>query len=430
MLQGEELKEVAVRSVTRRWHRPPVSAAAKQAFAYPESSHLFIRTECSRGHSLQRWRDTCRNQVYGRNRNGGVGVFDNQHELDCLIGYTVPIQWRRLALAGEPLRNGCAAVKCRAGQYNACGGLGLALVPDELALTGMNALQQSPEHSANHDNVAISVADIAPVILARRSATLPESSSRIPSGNLWSMAKILVTGASGGIGAAISKALAARGVTVVLHYQNGREAAETTRRSLKGDGHTVVQADLSDAKAIERLWKEVSANQRIDAVVNNAGIFPYHPPLTTDFEDWVSAWQRTLGTNLFGPAHLSYFAARTMVEQGGGRIVNISSRGAFRGEPNAPAYGASKAGLNAFSQSLAKALAPKGVYVYVVAPGWVATDRVAKSVTDPAVLADQPLGRVATPEEVAEVATFCTMDAPASLTGAILDVNGASYLRS
>ena len=244
------------------------------------------------------------------------------------------------------------------------------------------------------------------------------------------MAKILVTGASGGIGAAISRALAARGATVVLHYQSGRDAAEATRRSLKGDGHALVQGDLSDPKAIERLWSEVSARGRIDAVVNNAGVFPDHPLLTTDYEEWTTAWQRTLATNLFGPAHLSYFAARTMVGQGGGRVVNISSRAAFRGELTAPAYAASKAGLNAMSQSLAKALAPKGFYVFVVAPGWVATERVAGSINDPAVLADQPLGRVATPEEVADVVTFCALDAPASLTGAILDVNGASYLRS
>jgi hypothetical protein len=119
-----------------------------------------------------------------------------------------------------------------------------------------------------------------------------------------------------------------------------------------------------------------------------------------------------------------------MAEQGCGRIVNISSRSAFRGEPEAPAYAASKAGLNALSQSLAKALASQGVYVFVVAPGWVSTQRVADSVQDKAVLAEQPLGRVATPEEVAQVVTYCTLDAPASMTGAILDVNGASYLRT
>jgi NAD(P)-dependent dehydrogenase (short-subunit alcohol dehydrogenase family) len=118
-----------------------------------------------------------------------------------------------------------------------------------------------------------------------------------------------------------------------------------------------------------------------------------------------------------------------MAQQGSGRIVNISSRGAFRGEPTAPAYAASKAAINAFGQSFAKAFASKGVQVFAVAPGWVSTERVAAHVQDPGVLADQPLGRVATPEEVAQVVTFCVLDAPASLTGAVLDVNGASYLR-
>lgn len=243
------------------------------------------------------------------------------------------------------------------------------------------------------------------------------------------MTHILVTGASGGIGAAICKALAARGTTVALHYGSDRAAAEAVRRQLPGAGHTLIQADLRDPAAVQRLWLEACAGVRIDAVVNNAGIFPEHPPLTTGYEEWNAAWQRTLGTNLLGPAQLSYLAARSMVEHGGGRIVNVSSRAAFRGEPTAPAYGASKAGLNALGQSLAKALAPRGVYVFTVAPGWVATARVAQSVQDPAVLADQPLGRVATPEEVAAVVTFCTLEAPPSLTGAVLDVNGASYLR-
>jgi NAD(P)-dependent dehydrogenase (short-subunit alcohol dehydrogenase family) len=118
-----------------------------------------------------------------------------------------------------------------------------------------------------------------------------------------------------------------------------------------------------------------------------------------------------------------------MAEQGSGRRVNISSRGAYRGEPTAPAYAASKAALNALGQSFAKAFASKGVQVFAVAPGWVSTERVAAHVQDPVVLADQPLGRVASPEEVAKVVAFCVLDAPASLTGAVLDVNGASYLR-
>ena len=243
------------------------------------------------------------------------------------------------------------------------------------------------------------------------------------------MTRVLVTGASGGIGTAICAALAARGASLVLHYQSGRAAAEAARGNLPGEGHVILQADLTDPSAIERLWREADAGRPIDAVVNNAGIFPNHAPLTTDYAGWTAAWQRTLAINLSGPANLSWFAARSMTERGGGRIVSISSRGAFRGEPTAPAYAASKAGLNAFSQSMAKALAPQKVYWFVVAPGWVSTARVAAAIQDRAVIADQPLGRVATPEEVAQAVTFCALDAPASMTGAILDVNGASYLR-
>jgi NAD(P)-dependent dehydrogenase (short-subunit alcohol dehydrogenase family) len=241
---------------------------------------------------------------------------------------------------------------------------------------------------------------------------------------------VLVTGASGGIGAAICHAMAGRGARVILHYRTDRAAAEATQRALPGEGHALIQGELGNPAEDSRLWQEVAAVHRIDALVNNAGIFPDHPPLTTEYADWARAWQQTLSTNLMGPAHLSFCAARAMVQQGGGRIVNVSSRAAFRGEPSAPAYAASKAGLNALSQSLAKALAPRGVYVFVVAPGWVSTARVARSVQDEAVLADQPLGRVATPEEVAQIVSYCAHDAPASMTGAILDVNGASYLRT
>ena len=122
-----------------------------------------------------------------------------------------------------------------------------------------------------------------------------------------------------------------------------------------------------------------------------------------------------------------------MAHAGGGRIVNISSRGAFRGEPNAPAYGASKAGLNSLSQSLAQKLAPQGVYIFCLAPGWVETDMAAEFINGPRaaeILSQHPLGRVATPEEIARTAVFCALDAPATMTGCIIDVNGASYLRT
>jgi NAD(P)-dependent dehydrogenase (short-subunit alcohol dehydrogenase family) len=128
-----------------------------------------------------------------------------------------------------------------------------------------------------------------------------------------------------------------------------------------------------------------------------------------------------------------HLAANAMAAAGGGRLVSISSRGAFHGEPENPAYAASKAGLNALTQSLAVALAGKQVYCFVVAPGWVATDMARARLEGPqgpSILAQHPLGRVTAPEEVAAAAVFCVLDAPPAMTGSMLDVNGASYLRT
>jgi NAD(P)-dependent dehydrogenase (short-subunit alcohol dehydrogenase family) len=252
----------------------------------------------------------------------------------------------------------------------------------------------------------------------------------------------LVTGASRGIGRAIARTLAARGVRVALHYHTNEAAAKEARAQLAGDGHLLCSADLGDAAATARLWHDaVRALGRVDVLVNNAGIFFDHPPLTTEFAAWEAAWRRMIGANLLGPANLSLLAAQAMAAQpeskdpswGRGRIVNISSRGAFRGEPDTPAYGASKAGLNSLSQSLAKALAARAVYVYCLAPGFVETDMAASHLAGPGgadILAQHPLGRITLPEEVARTAVFCALDAPAAMTGSIIDVNGASYLRT
>ena len=244
----------------------------------------------------------------------------------------------------------------------------------------------------------------------------------------------LVTGASRGIGRAIAEQLAQRGCRVAVHYQKNRTAAEEVVAGLAGSGHGAFRADLASAEDVERLWREVSAAfGRIDVVVNNAGIFEDHSVTTTSYAEWQAAWLRIIATNLLGPANLCHCAANAMTLAGGGRVVNISSRGAFRGEPNAPAYGASKAGLNSLSQSLARALAAQGVYFYVIAPGWVETDMATAHLTGPRgpeILAQHPLGRVATPEEVAAVTVFCALDAPPAMTGSVIDVNGASYLRT
>lgn len=250
----------------------------------------------------------------------------------------------------------------------------------------------------------------------------------------------LVTGGSRGIGKAIAEHLAARGVRIALHYHRNHAAAAAALGGLPGAGHAAFAADLVEPDAAAQLWAGVTAAfGRIDILVNNAGIYELHPPLATSPHDWTDVWRRTLAANLDSPAQLCHLAARAMSAapvrhpHGRGRIVNISSRGAFRGEPHAPAYGASKAGLNALSQSLAKALAPEAIYVYCLAPGWVETDMAAGHLAGPAaaeILAQHPLGRVATADEIARAAVFCALDAPAVMTGAILDLNGASYLRT
>jgi 3-oxoacyl-[acyl-carrier protein] reductase len=252
----------------------------------------------------------------------------------------------------------------------------------------------------------------------------------------------LVTGASRGIGAAIAVALAGRGVRIALHYHTNQAAAEAALAHLPGTGHRLFAADLADSAATFALWDEVAGRLgSADIVVNNAGVFLDHPPLTTHYAAWQGAWQRTLATNLVGPANLSLLASQSMAaraaplapEFGRGRIVNVSSRGAFRGEPEAPAYGASKAGLNALSQSLAKAVAARAVYVYCVAPGWVETEMATAHLAGPdgpAILAQHPLGRVNRPDEVAAAVAYCALDAPAAMTGGVIDVNGASYLRT
>ncbi len=244
----------------------------------------------------------------------------------------------------------------------------------------------------------------------------------------------LVTGGSRGIGREIALQLAARGVRVGVHFQRNRAAAEAVLSAMPGEGHAVFSADIADGDAVAALWAEAIARLgAIHIVINNAAAHGEHPPLSTGYAEWRRAWERMIAVNLLGPANLSLLAAQAMAESGGGRIVNISSRGAFRGEPDAPGYGASKAGLNSLSQSLAKALAPRGVLVYCIAPGWVETEMAAQSLEGDRgaeIRSQHPLGRLNQPGEVARAAVFCALDAPAAMTGAVLDVNGASYLRT
>ena len=168
---------------------------------------------------------------------------------------------------------------------------------------------------------------------------------------------VLITGGSRGIGRAAAVEFAARGATVAVQFRADRRAAGDTLAALGGRGHLAMQADVADPEQawslVERVVGELG---RVDVLVNNAGIYEEHPVLTTSPVDWRRVWRRTIDTNLIGPANLIHAVAPHMAAAGGGRIVNVSSRGAFRGEPDHPAYGASKAGLNSLGQSMARAL--------------------------------------------------------------------------
>jgi 3-oxoacyl-[acyl-carrier protein] reductase len=244
---------------------------------------------------------------------------------------------------------------------------------------------------------------------------------------------VLVTGASRGIGAAIAREFAATGDRVAVHYRASTDAAAEVVASLAGDGHVAVGADLADPDAVRSMVdRAAEALGGVDVLVNNAGIFVRHPIAESTYEEWQRAWSDTLAVNLVGAANVAWCAVRHMIAAGGGRIVNVSSRGAFRGEPDQPAYGASKAALIAFGQSLARSLGPHGIAVTTIAPGWTATDMAADTLAGPrgeAIRTESPLGRVATPEEVARAVLYLASPEAELASGAVLDFNGASYLR-
>ena len=257
--------------------------------------------------------------------------------------------------------------------------------------------------------------------------------------------RVLVTGASRGIGRAVALAFAASGDAVAVHHRNSATAAAEVYDALPGDGHVVVQGDLAHPGQVSGFVDAAAdALGGLDVLVNNAAVFAEARIAEISYDDWQAAWRRTIEVNLLGTANVTWCAvthlrARTdgdgsaRAATGGGRIVNVSSRGAFRGEPDHPAYGASKAGLNAFGQSMAQALAPLGIAVTTVAPGFVETDMgnvALKTPRGPQIRAQSPFNRVATPEEVAAAVIYLASPAAEFASGAILDLNGASYLRT
>ncbi len=241
------------------------------------------------------------------------------------------------------------------------------------------------------------------------------------------MTTILVTGSSRGIGAAICTQLKARGATVIGHASAAHDP-------------DTIGADLADPQAPQALWQAAlaKAGGAIDVLINNAGLFAANPLDGSDIE-WLDRWEDTLRINLTSAAQLSRFAVRHWQERGangekgGGRIVHVASRAGHRGD--SPAhwhYAAAKGGMLAMHKTIARQYAAQGILSYAITPGFTDTSMAGDYLASrggPGLLADIPLGRVATPDEIATIAVFCALDAPPSLTGATLDANGASYVR-
>ena len=227
---------------------------------------------------------------------------------------------------------------------------------------------------------------------------------------------ILLTGSSRGIGAAIQATLTDAGATVIGH---GTASG--------------IAADFADPAAPERLWRQAieETSGALDVLINNAGVFEANP---IEADDWTAAWERTMRVNLTASAELCRLAVLHWRARGiGGRIVNIASRAAYRGD--SPAhwhYAASKAGMVAMTKTIARGYARDGILAFAICPGFTMTgmaEDYLESRGGDKLLADIPLGKVADPAEVASVARYCALEAPPSMTGAVIDVNGASYVR-
>ncbi|WP_342627231.1 SDR family oxidoreductase [Nguyenibacter vanlangensis] len=243
---------------------------------------------------------------------------------------------------------------------------------------------------------------------------------------------ILVTGASGGIGQALVERISNLGGHPIIHYARNRNVAENLLSYIGGRG-TLVHGDLSDHDGAAKLWEQaISSCGRINALVNNAGIRSI-ARIEDDLGQWQRAWEVDLRVNLLAPADLCRSAIAHFRQHGGGRIINIASRAAQRGytEEHMP-YGASKAGLVNLTKSIARNFGKNGVIAIAIAPGFVRTEMAEefiKAKGQDAAVSDIPIGEMVEPPELADLIAFCLFSSQRSLSGATLDMNGASYLR-
>ncbi len=248
---------------------------------------------------------------------------------------------------------------------------------------------------------------------------------------------VLVTGCSRGIGAAITRALGAAGAHVIVHYASDRHGAEAAAAGIPSERKLLVEADFCEADSAQQLWKHAIAwRERIDVLVNNAAIMLWNGGIDADDERWDQVWKQTLQVNVQTPATLLRHALRHFRASGGGVVITISSWVAHRGvtNPDTLAYAASKAAIRSVTQTIARAYARENILAYVIAPGVVDTQMSESfASTQPggkaAVQESLAMGEWVPPEEIAQLVTFLASGRSRHLSGATLDVNGASYIR-
>lgn len=242
---------------------------------------------------------------------------------------------------------------------------------------------------------------------------------------------ILVTGATGAIGQAICTALALDEARVLIHCGRNVSAAQALLARIGGRG-AVLSADLTDPAAPEALWHAAEAHGPVTGLVNNAGIRS-EVDVDAPMDEWQSVWSREFRVNVLAAADLTRCAIRHFRRHGGGRIVNMASRAGQRGyASNAMAYGASKAALINLTKSVAQSHGAEGITAVALAPGWVRTEMAEDFIARhgaAAALSGIPVGRMAEPAEIGELTAFLFRPSQLSLNGAVLDVNGGSYLR-
>jgi NAD(P)-dependent dehydrogenase (short-subunit alcohol dehydrogenase family) len=239
----------------------------------------------------------------------------------------------------------------------------------------------------------------------------------------------LVTGASRGIGAAAARALANAGAFVALNYHRSEAEADALAREI-GERAFAIRANVGDAgevramiDAVERRWS------RLDILVNNAATFEMNPFDGESYDHWREAWQRTFALNVFGAANAAFLAMRVMRKHGGGKVINIASRAAYRGETEFADYGASKAALVNLTISIARGCAKDNITSTCVAPGFIETE-MAKSELEKHyddIVGQIPLRRVGSADDVAGAILFLASPLADYLNGTTIDVNGGSW---